>query len=76
MDDKLYSSLEKNKLQLKQNFDNSADYFFKPVKIFNKNCAVVMCEDLTDSMKLWEVFLKPLPCRPWRGTLASGHKPR
>lgn len=60
MTDKLYSSLEKNKLQLNQNFDNSADYFFKPVKIFNKNCAVVMCEDLTDSMKLWEVFLKPL----------------
>ena len=60
MDDKLFSSLEKNKERLDKYFENSADYFYKPVSVMGCNCAVVMCEDLTDSLKLWEVFLSPL----------------
>ncbi len=62
MNDFLNISLEKNKEIFDKNFDNSADYYFKPVKIFGHNCAVVMCEDLVDSMKLWQVFLNPLNC--------------
>ncbi len=60
MNDLLFDSMEKNKAVFDNYFDNSADYFFKPVKIFSQNCAVVMCEDLVDSLKLWEVFLRPL----------------
>ena len=60
MDDKLFSLLEKNKERLDKYFENSADYFYKPVSVMGCNCAVVMCEDLTDSLKLWEVFLRPL----------------
>ncbi len=60
MDDKLFASIEKNKAYFDNFFDSSVDYFFKPVKIFDCNCAVVMCEDLVDSLKLWQVFLSPL----------------
>lgn len=60
MENKLYRSLEKNKIRFEENFDGSADYFFKYIKIFNVQCAVVMCEDLVDSQKLWQVFLEPL----------------
>ena len=56
----LFSSLDKNKSKFDSFFDNSADYFFKPIKVFNCNCALVMCEDLVDSLKLWQVFLEPL----------------
>ena len=56
----LYRSLEKNKGELRSYFDNAADYFFKYIRIFNVQCALVMCEDLVDNLKLWEVFLKPL----------------
>ena len=60
MKEKLYNSLEKNKSKFDDRFDKSADYFFKYIKIFDQQCALVMCEDLVDNMKLWEVFLKPL----------------
>lgn len=56
----LYRSLERNREELRSYFDGAADYFYKNIKIFNVQCAVVMCEDLVDNMKLWEVFLKPL----------------
>ena len=56
----LFISLEKNKQVLSSLFDNSADYYFKYIKVFNVKCAVVMCEDLTDSEKLWNVFLHPI----------------
>lgn len=57
---KLFRQLQKNKEYFDNSFDNSVDYFFKPVKIFNADCALVMCEDLVDSLKLWQVFLSPL----------------
>ncbi len=60
MENLLFDSLDKNKQVLDRLFANSADYYFKPVSVFNHNCAVVMCEDLTDGLKLWQVFLQPL----------------
>lgn len=60
MESSLFKNLDKNKAKFADLFDNSADYFFKPVKIATVQCAVVMCEDLTDSLKLWQIFLEPL----------------
>ena len=60
MNDKMFSSLAENKKIFDKNFENSADYFFKPISVMGCSCRIVMCEDLTDSLKLWEVFLRPL----------------
>lgn len=60
MESQLYLSLEKNKQKFDDFFENSADYFFKYIKIFNTQCAVVMCEDLIDMQKLWGIYLNPL----------------
>jgi len=60
MPEKLFISLEKNKEKFDQLFESSVDYFYKNILICNTNCALVMCEDLTDSQKLWQVFLQPL----------------
>ncbi len=57
---KLYRSLEKNKRQFDSYFAGATDYFFKYIKIFNVQCGLVMCEDLIDNQKLWQVFLEPL----------------
>ncbi len=60
MSKKLFASLERNKKELESYFKNSADFYFKNIKIFSADCAVVMCEDLTDFLKLRQVFLNPL----------------
>lgn len=60
MENLLYSSLAKNKEVFDKYFENAADYYFKPIKISGKNAAIVMCEDLIDSLKLWQIFLHPL----------------
>ena len=60
MESSLFKNLDKNKAKFADLFDDSADYFFKPVKIATVQCAVVMCEDLTDTIKLWQIFLEPL----------------
>lgn len=60
MENQLFLSLEKNKQKFDSFFNSAADYFFKYIKISNVRCAVVMCEDLTDAQRLWEVFLHPL----------------
>lgn len=60
MEDYMFSYLNKNKEVFDRNFENSADYFFKDISVMGCKGAVVMCEDLTDSLKLWEVFLRPL----------------
>ena len=64
MNDNFYINLAENKRILDELFDKSADYYYKSVKICGINGAVVMCEDLTDYLRLWEVFLKPLNCLP------------
>lgn len=56
----LFMSLEKNKQKFDHIFQNSADYYFKYIKIFNIKCGLIMCDDLTDSTRLGEVFLNPL----------------
>ena len=60
MEELMYNSLEKNKEVLDKYFENAADYYFKYITVSNKKAAVVMCEDLIDTVKLWQVFLQPL----------------
>ncbi len=57
---KLYLSLEENRKKFETLFTGAADYFFKPIKICGVQCALVMCEDLVDSLKLWQIYLYPL----------------
>ncbi len=56
----LFKSLDENKLVFDNYFENAADYYFKPMTIADRKAAVVMCEDLIDSIKLWQIFLYPL----------------
>ena len=56
----LFESVEENKKEFDRYFENAADYYYKPICICNQKCAVIMCEDLVDSEKLWQVFLQPL----------------
>ena len=60
MKEQLFRRLEQNKKEFDNFFVGSADYFFKYIKIFNLQCGLVMCEDLIDNQKLWQVFLQPL----------------
>ncbi len=60
MSKNLYKSIDKNKENFDSFFTGSADYFYKNIKIFNVQCRLVMCEDLTDSLKLSQIFLEPL----------------
>ena len=71
MEHKFFNELCENKAVLDGMFKNSADYYYKSVKICGISAAVVMCEDLTDSMKLWEVFLRPLNCLPQKDCASS-----
>ena len=56
----LFESVEENKKEFDWYFENAADYYYKAICICNQKCAVIMCEDLVDSEKLWQVFLQPL----------------
>ncbi len=58
--DKLYKNLEKNRLYFDDYFCSSADYFYKSIKIFNKEAAIIMCEAMIDRQRLWQIFLNPL----------------
>ncbi len=60
MEKKLFRSLEKNKQQFSEYFDDAIDFYFKYIKIFNVQCGLIMCEALVDNHKLWQVFLEPL----------------
>lgn len=60
MEKLLFESLDKNKAVFDKNFENAADYFFKPVIVSGKKAAIVMCEDLVDTIKLWQIFMEPL----------------
>ncbi len=60
MDKNLYENLKKNKAYFDDYFCLSADYFYKSIKIFNKEAAIIMCEAMIDRQRLWQIFLNPL----------------
>lgn len=60
MEKRLYSSLEKNISEVKSFFGKSVDFYEKKIDILNHSCSIVMCEDLTEIEKLWNVTLRPL----------------
>ncbi len=56
----LFKNLDENKAYFDDYFCSSADYFYKSIKIFNKDAAIIMCEAMIDRQRLWQIFLNPL----------------
>ncbi|MEG1049582.1 MAG: spore germination protein, partial [Oscillospiraceae bacterium] len=62
MEKKFYLSLEKNRKEIKGFFGQSVDFYEKKINILGRCCTIMMCEDLTNIEKLWDIALHPLNC--------------
>ncbi len=60
MKENLFFDIARNKEYFDNYFNSSADYFYKPIKVFNKNASIVMCEAMVDRQRLWQIFLAPI----------------
>ncbi|MEG3029924.1 MAG: spore germination protein [Oscillospiraceae bacterium] len=62
MDRQFYLSLDRNKSEIQSFFGNSVDFYVKEIDILGHPCGIMMCEDLINIEKLWEIALHPLNC--------------
>ena len=52
---KVSSVLQENIDYIKDYFENSADLYCKNLTVAGSNCCVCMCEDLTDTVRLYDI---------------------
>ena len=57
---KVSSVLQENIDYIKDYFENSADLYCKNLAVAGNDCCVCMCEDLTDTARLYDMYLNPM----------------